>query len=59
MEIANDLDSIEVESAVSEEAAAVAASPEILPSSSSPSHDENKNDLDLPAFMRRERRLFQ
>src|SRR5436190_9408377 len=50
VEIANDLDSIEVESAVSEEAAAVAASPEILPSSSSPSHDENKNDLDLPAF---------
>ena len=45
--------------ALSEEAAAVAASPEILPSSSSPCHDENKNDLDLPAFIRRERRLFQ
>jgi hypothetical protein len=35
-------------------AAAAAANPAPQPAS-----DENKNDLDLPAFMRRERRLFQ
>lgn len=43
-----------------EEVAAVAVASTPVPQSNpGPSADDAKNDLDLPAFMRRERRLFQ
>jgi cell division protein FtsZ len=40
-------------------AAAVANVPAPSPAPAGPTPEEAKNDLDLPAFMRRERRLFQ
>jgi cell division protein FtsZ len=47
---------IETEVVVEEEVAVAAAGPAAKPA---PASEEQKNDLDLPAFMRRERRLFQ
>jgi cell division protein FtsZ len=44
---------------VSEEIAVAAMATVPTPSSPGPTAEEAKNDLDLPAFMRRERRLFQ
>jgi hypothetical protein len=56
IEIAEEPEIIEAEGQPVEEEVGVAVAAASAPT---PAPEEPKNDLDLPAFMRRERRLFQ
>ena len=58
VEIRDEMDSESVSEEREEEMAAVAAVASAH-AHTSPTPEEAKNDLDLPAFMRRDRRLFQ